>query len=238
MTTKRLAVLLLVLVVGFSSVFAIPRRVGVQAAGIRLALPERIGDWEGREMGVTEKERETLGHETEFARKSYSNLFGDNIHASIVLSGEDMMQSIHRPERCLDAQGWTFGTPERRWVKVPNVGRFEVMRVHKWKLLQNADGTPLLGQDGKPIRAENTSYYWFAGSKDLTPSHMERVWIDSRDRLMNGEVQRWAMIMVTAEITAKRHKFGRDEKATDQLLEDFIARVVPHVHLPTLQYES
>ena len=44
------------------------------------------------------------------------------------------------------------------------------------------------------------------------------------------------MIMVSAEIRAGR-KLGRDEQATDRLLEEFIAKL-PQVHLETLRYES
>ena len=150
-----------------------------------------------------------------------------------------MMQSIHRPERCLDAQGWTFGPPHWRWVTVPEVGRFEAMRVHKWKDLRTEDGKAVTGADGKPVRIDHLSYYWFAGSKDLTPSHMERVWFDSRDRLLGGYVQRWAMIMVSAEITAGRQRFGRGRAGDGSIvLEEFIAKLAPQVHLETLRYES
>jgi hypothetical protein len=38
----------------------------------------------------------------------YDDGIGDQVLVSIVLSGHDLDNSIHRPERCLPAQGWTI----------------------------------------------------------------------------------------------------------------------------------
>ena len=53
--------------------------------------------------------------------------------------------------------------------------------------------------------------------------------MDARDRLLKGYNQRWALIMISSEVT-KARKFGRDEKATDTLLQEFIARLAPQIH--------
>ncbi|RYD76239.1 MAG: EpsI family protein [Verrucomicrobiaceae bacterium] len=228
MITKRLAILLLVVLGGMSCAFVLPKKLGLQPVGIVPDLPEFMGEWWGRHMDVTQKERDTLGQDTEFARKIYSNGRGGQVLASIVLAGQDMMMAIHRPERCLAAQGWTFANPTRVTIDVPGKGRLEVTRVQNTKFVKGPDDTP--------VQIQNICYYWFAGSKDLTASHMERVWFDSRDRMMGGYVQRWAMIMISSDITAEREKFGRDEKATDQLLVDFVQKMAPQVHKPVLQY--
>ena len=107
MTTSRLALLLAVLLGGLSSIFLLPRQLGFQPVGIELELPKMVGGWYGRDVTVSEKERIVLGEGTEFARKSYRNGRGYEIVASIVLSGQDMNTSIHRPERCLPSQGFT-----------------------------------------------------------------------------------------------------------------------------------
>ena len=228
MITKRLAILLAVLLGGLSCVFALPKQIGFQPVGITLQLPEYLGEWWGKEVAVSQLERDTLGPETEFARRLYDNGVGNRIQASIVLAGQDMMTSIHRPERCLAAQGWTFGPETRRALEVPGRGRMEVMRLRNHK--------PVKASDGRQIEVENICYYWVAGSQDLTPSHMERVWFDSRDRLFGGYAQRWAMVMVSADITAGYDRFGRDEKATDQMLQDFVRKLAPVVHKPGLRY--
>ncbi len=228
MITKRLAVLLLVVLGGMSCAFVLPKKLGFQPVGIVPELPEFMGEWWGQQMEVTQKEKDTLGADTEFARKMYSNARGGQVLASIVLAGQDMMMAIHRPERCLAAQGWTFANPTRESINIPGKGQLDVTRIQNTKYVK--------GADGNPVQIRNICYYWFAGSKDLTPSHLERVWFDSRDRMLGGYVQRWAMVMISADITADREKFGRDEKATDQLLTEFVQQVAPQVHKPSLQY--
>ena len=111
MTTKHLIILLAV-VAGTSPSWSerYPGKLGYQPVGIVLKLPEQLGGWWGRDVEVSEREHTVLGFDTEFARKVYVNTgTGDMILASVVLSGQDMMTGIHRPERCLLAQGWNPG---------------------------------------------------------------------------------------------------------------------------------
>jgi EpsI family protein len=228
MTTSRLAILLAVMLAGLSSVFLLPKQLGFQPVGIELQLPEYLGEWWGQDMQISQLERDTLGPDTEFARKEYINGRGDRVVASIVLAGQDMMTAIHRPERCLHAQGWEFRPAGASVIALPAVGQLPVTRLHNHRITK----TP----EGKPVSLENLCFYWFAGSQDLTGSHMERLWIDSRDRLFSGYAQRWAMIMISADITKAHSKFGRDEAATGKLLEGFIAELVPKIHTASLVY--
>ena len=61
MTTKRLVILLLVLVAGLSTVFALPKQLLYQPLGIEMELPEYIGEWWGQSLAVTEQEIVVLG---------------------------------------------------------------------------------------------------------------------------------------------------------------------------------
>lgn len=229
MTTSRLAIVFAVLLGGLSTVFLLPEKMGFMPVGINLALPESLGEWWGRDMEVLQKEREVLGAETDFARKQYSNGRGDEIQASIVLAGEDMMTSIHRPERCMHAQGWEFTPDQTRTIDVPGHGKMTLMRLRNHKVVKT--------EDGKSVPMQNVCYYWFAGSRDLTHSHLQRVKLDIKDRLAGGYVQRWAMMMMSANITANTSKFGRDEKATDEMLIDFIKKVAPEIHKDSIRYQ-
>jgi EpsI family protein len=227
MITSRLLILLAVILGGLGSVAILPERKGFMPVGINLELADGLGEWWGRAVEVTPLERETLGTDTEFVRKEYSNGRGDAILASVVLAGEDMMTSIHRPERCLHAQGWEFAPGGKRLIDIPGHGKLPVTRLRNHRMETRRDGTP--------VSVENICYYWFAGNRSLTESHLDRVWLDTRDRLSGGYVQRWAMMMISANITAPR-KFGRDEAATDVLLEDFIRQLAPQLHKATIQY--
>ena len=223
MTTSRLAILLAVLLGGLSGIFLLPKQLGFQPVGIRLALPETLGEWWGHELAITQQEHDVLGPETEFSRKDYENMRGDHVLVSIVLAGQDMMTSIHRPERCLAAQGWEFKPGGERFVKVPNHGVVPVTRIHNHRIV-------------KGELVENICNYWFVGNADLTASHLERVWMDSRDRLFGGYVQRWAMVMISADITKGRVKFGRDEAQTDELLDGFVKLLAPAIQKDSVKY--
>src|SRR5690349_12346967 len=117
MTIKRLLVLQGIILFGMGSIFLLPSSPKSQPVGINLQLPEKIGAWNGRDEQVTEKEKGTLGPDTEFSRKRYRNSSGDEVYVSIVLGGQDMNTSIHLPERCLPAQGWTI--VDSRIVPIP-----------------------------------------------------------------------------------------------------------------------
>src|SRR6478735_8461968 len=103
MITKRLVLLLVVVLGGLSCAFVLPKKLGFQPVGIAAELPEFLGAWWGHDMEITQKERDTLGEDTQFARKLYNNGLGGQVMGSIVLAGQDMMMAIHRPERCLAA---------------------------------------------------------------------------------------------------------------------------------------
>ncbi len=219
MTTKRLAIAVAVAVIGLGTVFALPRKEAVGEAGITLSLPDSVGDWTGQDAEVLAKEREVLGKDTEFARKVYRNSFGDIIFVSIVLSGHDMMTSIHRPERCLPAQGWNVVTSQKSRIPLASGRSLETTRLF--------NTSERMTDKGQRITIRSLNYYWFVGSHDLTADHLQRTIYDIRDRVLYGQNQRWAYVTVAATISEGLVKFGRNEADTQKMIEDFIPRVVP-----------
>ena len=229
MTTSRLAILLALLLGGLSCVMLLPKHLSFQPVGINLRLPEYTGEWYGENVKISDREIEVLGKDTEFSRKVYTNGRGDQIQVSIVLSGQDMNTSIHRPERCLPAQGWTISDKRTVPVAVPGFGVVPATRLHN---LRN------VSQDEKSLTIYNLSYYWFAGHTDVTGSHLDRTLIDIRDRVVHGYNQRWAYITVSQDITKNRTKFGRSEEETSRMIEDFIRHLVPVLHKESLKQQS
>lgn len=229
MTTSRLALLLAVLLGGSSTVMLLPKQLSYQPVGIELLLPESSGEWDGKEMKVSDREITVLGADTEFSRKSYKNGRGDEIQVSIVLSGQDMNTSIHRPERCLPAQGWTIADKHAIALLAPGHGVVPATR------LNNVRSIP---QGEKTVPVYQLSYYWFAGHTDLTASHLDRTIIDIRDRILHGYNQRWAYITVSAVVTKNLQKFGRSEEETSRMIEDFIKQLVPVLHKDSLRRAS
>jgi EpsI family protein len=226
MTTRRLILLLALLLGGLGSAALLPQQLDAQPVGIELRLPEFTGEWFGQDLQVSEREIKILGPETEFARKSYTNGRGDELTVSIVLSGQDMNTSIHRPERCLPAQGWTISNKQSVRVDVPGYGSVPVTCLHNVRTITREE---------RPVPIYNLNYYWFAGHSDVTASHLDRTFIDIRDRVLHGYNQRWAYITVSAIVTKDLQKFGRSEAETAKLIEDFIRQLVPVLHKESLK---
>lgn len=223
MTINRLLILLVVLAAGMSSVFLLPKQLFYQPVGVELALPEFVGEWSGNDVPISKAEIGTLGPETQFSRKSYTNGAGDELLVTIVLAGQDMNTSIHRPERCLKAQGWDLVDSKTVAVSLPSRGSMAATRLHDLRMIQTKNGAP-----GIPLY--NLDYYWFVGYSDLTSSHTVRYWMDIRDRILHGYNQRWAYFTVAATVTGGLRTFGRTEAQTDAMIQDFIRKLVPETH--------
>jgi EpsI family protein len=219
MTVRRLATLQLVLLGGLSLAFVLPKDIKLQPVGIELGLPEFVGDWHGVDQEASEGEREILGPDTQFARKVYTK-GTDEIFVSIVVSGPDMNTSIHRPERCLPAQGWTVADTQGVAIALPS-------RILKATRLQNIRNATL--SNGQPLKLRSLTYYWFVGHSEVTASHYQRTWIDIRDRVLKGRNQQWAYVMIGSTITKDFKVFGADEKQTDDLIRAFISNLVPQI---------
>jgi EpsI family protein len=215
---KRLVILQSLLAVGLGSVFFVPKDIRMQPSAIGLSLPQSVGDWQGTDQPVSQGEREILGPDTQFSRKSYTNAVGDEIYASVVISGPDMNTSIHRPERCLPAQGWTIADSSTATLPTAG-GSMKATRLHNIRAMR--------ADNGEQVTINSINYYWFVGHSDVTASHFERTWIDIRDRLLNGRNQQWAYVTVVGIVTKDFKIFGRTEKQTDELLRGFMKDFVP-----------
>ena len=220
MTTKRLVALAVLLLVGLGSVFLLPKGVALQPAGIDLSLPDFVASWYGTDQPITQGEVDSLGPDTEFARKLYTNGAGDQLFVSIVLSGPDMNTSIHRPERCLPAQGWTVTDTKTVNLPTPD-GEFKATRLHNLRTVRV--------DNERTANIYNLNYYWFVGSDQTTASHTQRTLIDISDRVLRGTNQRWAYVTIAATVTEGLRPFGRTEQQTDAMIREFITAFVPTI---------
>ena len=224
MITKRLITVQCVLLAGFGSIFLLPNAGRTSPAGIAMTLPNVIGTWFGDDAPITEKERAILAKDTEFARKTYTSPEGDQIFVSIVMSGDDMTTSIHRPERCLPAQGWQVRDSSQRAIQLQNGKPLNVTRLRNAQTIE----TP----DKRRIEVTNLNYYWFIGYKNMTPSHLTRTGIDIRDRILHGQSQRWAYVTVAANVTHGIWQPDRTEEQTTEMVEKFMQQLAPHLQKP------
>src|ERR1700736_2253610 len=221
MITKRLFNVQLALLAGFGGVFLLPHSNKTSPAGIAMALPDVIGVWIGDDADVTQKERDALAKDTQFVRKIYTGPERDQIFVSIVLSGDDMTNSIHRPERCLPAQGWNVQSSSKRMIKIPGAKSLEVTKLQNMQIIE--------APDKRRFTLNNLNYYWFIGYRDMTASHLTRTGIDLRDRIVSGFNQRWAYVTVTANVTEGLARNGRSEQQTADMIEKFIQQLGPRL---------
>jgi len=224
MITKRLLQVQAVLLAGFGSVFLLPHSNKTSPAGIAMTLPNVVGIWIGDDAAVTQKELDTLAKDTQFARKIYTGPEGDQILVSIVLSGDDMTNSIHRPERCLPAQGWQMQSSSSRIIQIPGGKSLGVTTLQNVRTVQT--------RDKRRLTVTNLDYYWFIGYKDITASHLTRTEIDLRDRIMYGYSQRWAYVTIAANVTKGIWRPERTEEQTAAMLDEFIQQLAPRLQRP------
>ncbi len=231
MITPRLFALQLILLFGFGSFLLLPKAPDRPAPGISMELPRSVGNWYGQDQPVSEKEIQVLGKETQFARKWYVNEKGEGILVSVVLAGHDMNTSIHRPERCLPAQGYT--TMDSRAISIPTGqggDSFTATRLHNRRQL------PL--RAGGEITEYSLDYYWFIGATETTHDHTVRNLIDIRDRLLKGYNQPWAFISIIARINRGFPPYGsvgKDDAETDAMLQEFLAELIPMIQSPEVK---
>lgn len=211
------------LALGLGAIVFLPTSPQASPAGIVMTLPIWVGNWIGDDTPVTQRELDVLAKDTKFARKVYTGPKGDKMFVSIVLSGDDMSTSIHRPERCLPAQGWSLLTSSRREVKAPGLAPLGVTRLSNVR-----DVTA----EGQHFTIHNLTYYWFVGYDATTPSHLSRTMIDMRDRILHGMDQRWAYVTVSANVTEGLMPNGRSEEETGKIIEAFIQKLEPKLQRP------
>ena len=112
----RALILPLLLAATLGSTYLLPRTGAVAQSAINMTLPAMTGAWHLQNIPPSEAEIGTLAKDTEFAKAiclraregEYSadgNIVPDRADLSVVLSGHDLNNSIHRPERCMPAQG-------------------------------------------------------------------------------------------------------------------------------------
>jgi hypothetical protein len=237
MITRRLAFIAAMVAVAIGIAVLMPKS-AAQPVGLRLVagrphLPERVGGWEGEDAEITPKEIGTLGLGTEFARKTYKHPSGNGyaFTATIVLSGRDISNSIHRPERCLDAQGWDVESSEELVIRPERKGGFPVKRLHNSRALKTKEGEPAQN-------LEAYTYYWFIGEHTLTASHWARYFTDNRDRIFRGVDQRWAFVTMTALVPPQKTPEIQAEarKWVDQEVRNFIKSLAPSIHGDGVSY--
>ncbi len=207
-----------------------PQAKGGEEAGVLAELPMVAGSFVGESEPPSDKERGLLPADTIIVKRAYrtpgrSVENRDHAHASLVIAGNDS-RSIHRPEVCLDGQGWTVTDSRVREVKLISG---EVLRVRDLAIEREVlldDGTKL------PLRAHYV--YWFVGVDVSTPSNFERQMLSLRDSVLHNVNHRWAypsvMARVTANLTPQQSgERRRNDEETVEMILSLIRSLAPRL---------
>lgn len=218
--TKRLVILLLVLCLGFGATFALPKQTAIRRTAMpggkiprgqfgEMRLPSFVGKFfAGENLPAGMEEKVVLSSDTGFSKRQYSRRNynykpretvgedvpeGDQelITVSVVTAGSDMGNSIHRPERCMTAQGHNLA-PSKPLVFDAKGRKLPVTKIQSVK--------PIKLENGSIVERRSVLYYWFVGADAVTNSHYKRTFGDLTARLLTGTDQEWAYASISIPI--------------------------------------
>jgi exosortase len=194
-------------------------------AGVLMTLPEQVqipdldgGHFYGSEAEVSEVEHRLLPKDTEFARKNYDDFHDHHVFFSIVLSGVQQY-TIHPPEVCLVAQGWTIASHEDIPIQLASGHK---MVVRNLSLQRDA-----VDEQQHHLLVKAYYMYWYVADNLTTPSHLERNLVSSWDRVVHNRDHRWAYVIAMSPITQTIRPDGMDAEQTRGMLLSFIRQIVP-----------
>ena len=187
-----------------SAVYLLPKVGAVAQSAVIMDLPDDSGAWAFDKQYASEREIKTLAPDTEFSKATclrarpgeinrYGNPVPDVVQLSIVLSGADINNSIHRPERCMPSQGHNITSSSERILKLANGRQFAVTRLVSVQSVQNQ----AVKEREEYLKYNCLTYYFFVGHDRVTDGHWARTFLDIKDRLVRGMDQRWAYASVS-----------------------------------------
>ncbi|MES2921991.1 MAG: EpsI family protein [Verrucomicrobiota bacterium] len=187
-----------------SAVYLLPKVGAVAQSAVIMTLPDESGAWSFDKQYASEREIKTLSADTEFSKamclsarpgeiNQYGNPVSDVVQLSIVLSGADINNSIHRPERCMPSQGHNITSSSERTLNLPNGRQFSVTRLVSIQSVQNQ----AVKEREEYVKYNCLTYYFFVGHDRVTDGHWARTFLDIKDRVARGMDQRWAYASVS-----------------------------------------
>lgn len=189
-------------------------------SGVNMKLPDLVGSFQGKGTEVSESERVILPTDTEFAKMLYTSVGGEQINCQVVLSGGEK-RSIHRPETCLPAQGWTKKSSQAIPVKLDDGRTLEVMKL--------VIGRPVEVRPGERKELTSIFLYWFIGKDVTTPYHWYRILHTDWDRVVHGVSHRWAYVIVSAPVLDGFVPGAKNQEQTLEALKRFIGEIAPEI---------
>lgn len=186
-----------------------------------IALPEQVLDFSSKELKQAKVVTDWLPPDTTYGQRAYEAPDGFWILVNAVLMGTDRT-SIHKPEYCLQGQGFTVQSVEEVTIPIQSPHPY-VLPVQKWTVHRD-----VLLENKTTARQSALYVFWFVADQQITAKHNERMWWMARDMVTKGTLQRWAYISCFAVCAPG------DENATYARMQEWIANAVPRFQLATV----
>lgn len=205
--------------------FLVSENSELQSSSMSAELPLRfdLPGWYGIRRQESPEERNILAADTLFSKADYQLLENDiseyplpDVHVSLVFSGSDMNQSIHRPEMCLPGQGHLELIGSDMSIRLNNGKEIKVTQLTSFRKAAELPDQKL----------HHIHYYVFVGNGNICHTHMQRVLCDIRDRMLKGKVQRWAYFQIGAYWSPHLHINQED---TEKMLQKLAAELLPRI---------
>lgn len=204
-------------------ILLLPKNHEMEAPSISGDLPVGLSllGWRGVKVQESEAERKILASDTQFSKARYTPIprvpwetTPPAVEVSIVYSGREMNNSIHRPEVCLPCQGHLNLQGQESSLELTNGTPIKLTRLSS-KL---------------PVQREGCShlnfihYYVFIGHGTINHTHIGRNIQDIMDRLLKGRVQSWAYFQAG---TCWAPELGISEEEADKRLRRLMSELLP-----------
>jgi hypothetical protein len=191
------------------------------SANLKVLLPEQVLDYNSEEVETPAIVTNTLPKDTSFGQRHYKAPDGFEAVINVVLMGTDRT-SLHKPQFCLEGQGWTIDQRASTSTKVA-MNRPVAYDLPVVKLIASKEGLI----DGQRVVARGIYVYWYVadGAMSASTSGFERMWWMTWKLLRTGVLQRWAYVSYFATCAP-----GREDVTFDRI-KQLIAASAPEFQL-------
>lgn len=186
---------------------------------LEVVLPADLPGCRSEALSQAESVTNMLPQDTSYGQRLYTAADGFQTVANVVLMGSSRA-SIHKPQICLTAQGWTINDA------VSRVDSVQVDKPFPYDLpVMRLIASQTLEMNGQQETKAGVYVYWFVDANRYTPLHAERLLWMARDVLFTGELDRWAYVSFFSACAPGQ------EDATFERMKKLIAASVPEFQL-------
>jgi hypothetical protein len=188
---------------------------------LQVDLPEKVLNYDSEPIPLDEITTNTLPKDTSFGQRLYAAPDRFMIQNRVVLMGTDRA-SMHKPQFCLEGQGWRIdtGVSAADTVRVERPFAYDLPVV---KLITTKEEMV----DGRLVSRRGVYVYWYVADDAMSASvyGFERMWMLATRMLRTGVLQRWSYVSCFSVCPPGQ------EDATYARMKQFIAEAVPEFQL-------